>query len=75
MRLCILTNAISLVQMISQRDLVLSVFLPSFSHNKTGLYAVVAQQVEHFLGKEEVTGSSPVNSSIDKCHEVRPIKF
>ena len=31
----------------------------------TGLYilAHIAQQVEHFLGKEEVTGSSPVMSS------------
>ena len=26
--------------------------------------AHIAQQVEHFLGKEEVTGSSPVMSSI-----------
>lgn len=29
--------------MISQRDLVLSVFSPAFSHNKTGLYASIAQ--------------------------------
>ena len=28
------------------------------------LYAAVAQLVEHFLGKEEVTGSIPVSSSI-----------
>jgi hypothetical protein len=28
-----------------------------------GEIAVVAQLVEHFLGKEEVTGSSPVNGS------------
>ena len=27
-------------------------------------YAAVAQSVEHFLGKEEVTGSIPVSSSI-----------
>ena len=26
----------------------------------------MAQQVEHFLGKEEVTGSNPVSSSIKK---------
>jgi hypothetical protein len=26
--------------------------------------AVVAQLVEHFLGKEEVKGSSPLNSSL-----------
>lgn len=26
------------------------------------LYAAVAQLVEHLLGKEEVTGSSPVSS-------------
>ena len=29
-----------------------------------GFPAHVAQQVEHFLGKEEVTGSSPVVGSI-----------
>ena len=27
-------------------------------------YAAMAQEVEHFLGKEEVTGSNPVSSSI-----------
>ena len=27
-------------------------------------YAAMAQQVEHVLGKDEVTGSSPVSSSI-----------
>ena len=27
-------------------------------------FADIAQQAEHFLGKEEVTGSSPVISSI-----------
>lgn len=27
-------------------------------------YAVLAQLAEHFLGKEEVDGSSPLNSSI-----------
>ena len=27
-------------------------------------YAHIAQSVEHFLGKEEVTGSNPVMSSI-----------
>ena len=26
-------------------------------------YAAMAQEVEHFLGKEEVTGSNPVSSS------------
>ena len=30
-----------------------------------GSQADVAQSVEHFLGKEEVTGSSPVISSQD----------
>ena len=25
-------------------------------------YAVIAQMVEHFLGKEEVVGSNPINS-------------
>ena len=29
----------------------------------------MAQQVEHFLGKEEVTGSNPVSSSI-KNHRI-----
>ena len=28
------------------------------------IYAHIAQSVEHFLGKEEVTGSNPVMSSI-----------
>ncbi len=27
------------------------------------MFAVLAQSVEHFLGKEEVDGSSPLNSS------------
>ena len=27
------------------------------------LYAHIAQEVEHFLGKEEVTGSNPVMGS------------
>ena len=37
------------------------------------MFAVIAQMVEHFLGKEEVTGSIPVNSSrnqeirIERC--------
>ena len=30
------------------------------------LYAAMAQQVEHVLGKDEVTGSNPVSSSIKK---------
>lgn len=30
--------------------------------------AHVAQLVEHVLGKDEVTGSNPVNSSKDKDH-------
>ena len=30
----------------------------------TGYLAHIAQSVEHFLGKEEVTGSNPVMSSI-----------
>ena len=29
-------------------------------------YACVAQLVEHFLGKEEVTGSIPVASSVEE---------
>ena len=35
------------------------------------LIAHVAQQVEHFLGKEEVTGSSPVVGSRNKYFFVR----
>ena len=31
--------------------------------SKTSLLAHIAQAVEHFLGKEEVTGSSPVMGS------------
>ena len=34
------------------------------------IQADVAQLVEHFLGKEEVTGSIPVISSIKKSFEV-----
>ena len=30
-------------------------------------FAAMAQQVEHVLGKDEVTGSSPVSSSTRKC--------
>ena len=30
---------------------------------KIGFFAHIAQVVEHFLGKEEVTGSTPVMSS------------
>ena len=31
---------------------------------KSSSFAHIAQSVEHFLGKEEVTGSNPVMSSI-----------
>ena len=34
------------------------------SRCKSSLQAHIAQSVEHFLGKEEVTGSIPVMSSI-----------
>ena len=33
-------------------------------------YAAMAQQVEHVLGKDEVTGSNPVSSSIKKDNSV-----
>ena len=33
-------------------------------HKKLSFFAHIAQVVEHFLGKEEVTGSTPVMSSI-----------
>ena len=39
---------------------------PSFGGSSPPIptsYAVLAQSVEHFLGKEEVGGSSPLNSS------------
>ena len=40
-----------------------------------GFQAHVAQAVEHFLGKEEVTGSSPVvgSSTIHVLHTVEPV--
>ena len=34
------------------------------TRSKYGCQAHIAQSVEHFLGKEEVTGSSPVMGSI-----------
>ena len=50
--------------------LVMSVRSRSLAH-----YAYVAQSVEHFLGKEEVTGSNPVvgspNSKEKKKYELR----
>ena len=39
------------------------------------LRAVVAQAVEHFLGKEEVPGSSPGNSSIKIIGNTRSQPF
>ena len=33
-------------------------------------YAYIAQQAEHFLGKEEVTGSTPVISSNKKLYSI-----
>ena len=33
------------------------------SRSENGIVAHIAQSVEHFLGKEEVTGSNPVMSS------------
>lgn len=44
----------------SNARILLKCFLYSLSFN----FADVAQLVEHFLGKEEVTGSIPVISSI-----------
>ena len=39
---------------------------------KTGKnsYAAMAQQVEHVLGKDEVTGSNPVSSSSEKPQDI-----
>ncbi len=47
-------------------------------------YAALAQQVEHFLGKEEVDGSNPLGSSIliyilgsareDNCYGKRKVR-
>ena len=34
----------------------------------SNVYAHIAQAVEHFLGKEEVTGSNPVMGSRSKCY-------
>ncbi len=39
-------------------------------------YAHIAQSVEHFLGKEEVTGSNPVMGSMpvmNKCRASKPV--
>ena len=38
--------------------------IPATRSKRVADRAHIAQQVEHFLGKEEVTGSSPVMSSI-----------
>ena len=38
-------------------------FPPPAPHKRQS-YAHIAQSVEHFLGKEEVTGSNPVMSSM-----------
>jgi hypothetical protein len=38
---------------------------------RAGLPAHIAQSVEHFLGKEEVTGSNPVVGSIVNCGVAR----
>ena len=40
------------------RDCNLGVFYPRFSY--LGIFAQIAQSVEHVLGKDEVTGSIPV---------------
>ena len=37
--------------------------IPATRSNKGSSFAHIAQSVEHFLGKEEVTGSNPVMSS------------
>ena len=37
---------------------------PQIKQQKYRFFAHIAQEVEHFLGKEEVTGSNPVMSSI-----------
>ena len=39
------------------------------SSSENGIKAHIAQSVEHFLGKEEVTGSNPVMSSKHKKEE------
>ena len=41
----------------------------------TILYAAMAQQVEHVLGKDEVTGSNPVSSSIKNFEKSRFFYF
>ena len=39
--------------------------IPAARSIKGEVYAHIAQSVEHFLGKEEVTGSNPVMSSME----------
>ena len=39
------------------------------------LFAHIAQSVEHFLGKEEVTGSNPVMSSMFLSSGFSPLVF
>ena len=41
-----------------------------FKDNKKSS-AAVAQSAEHFLGKEEVMGSIPISSSVDKSYKAK----
>ena len=38
-------------------------------------FAAMAQSAEHILGKDEVTGSNPVISSIEKRYSTRSASF
>ena len=42
---------------------------------RSACWAHIAQSVEHFLGKEEVTGSNPVMSSIFSVLKVKGVEM
>ncbi len=43
----------------------------STTADRSGCFAGVAQLVEHVLGKDEVTGSIPVSSFVDRIRELK----
>lgn len=45
----------------------------SYNNKVANIYAAMAQMVERVLGKDEVTGSIPVSSSI--IHTLKPLDY